>query len=191
MRPIQIVVPALSFLSLATASAIPSLTAEPRLVARQNSCMASDLAIQIASRWVSIFTTHNNDTISELIADNFAMVSDSVNYIAGVPLGNPTYRSKAAFQEGHASKPVERSSLVNVDAVSCNGVVVLRWLSVIGTQQLEVKGLTVLYTVNGGDEGAIGPGGWQVSQAFSEFNSAAWLVDLGQSCDAPSAKSSS
>jgi len=153
--------------------------------------MTSDIAIQIASRYISIFATHDNDTISELIADNFAMVSDSVNYIAGIPLGNPTYRSKAAFQQAEASKPFERASLVNVDAVSCNGVVVLRWLSVIGTQQLEVKGITTLYTVNGGDEGVIGPGGWQVSQAFSEFNSAAWLVDLGQSCAAPSAKSSS
>jgi len=174
---------ALSLLSLASASALPA----PASWSQWNDCLSSDLATQIANGFLSLISAYDNKTANALLADSFVDTSDSINYLAGIPLGNPTFPVKAAFEQGQGFQPPVPISLLKVDAVTCDGVIAFRWVGYPATGKIEVKGINILYTVNGGDKQSVGPGGWQISQVFSEFNSAAWIVDLGLPCNPPPA----
>ena len=178
---------ALSLLSVASAAAVPAPAANAAHRARGNSCLCLEVATEIVNDFLSLISAYNNDTANALLADSFVDTSDSINYLAGIPLGGPTFPSKAIFELGQGSQPPVPISLLNIDAVTCDGVIAFRWVGYPATAQLEVKGINILYTVNGGDKNSVGPGGWQISQVFSEFNSAAWITDLGLPCNPPPA----
>lgn len=169
----------LSVLALASASALPNYPGP------QQGCLSADVAAEIVNDFLSLIGNFNLDLANLLIADSFVDTSDSIDYLAGIPLGSPTFPSKAAFEAGAGSQGPLAISLIKLDAFTCDGVIAFRWIAYPESGQLEVKGINVLYTVNGGDTSSVGPGGWQISQVFSEFNSAAWIVDLGASCSPP------
>jgi hypothetical protein len=107
--------------------------------------------------------------------------------VAGIPLGSVTFPSQGAFIGGQGTQPAIGFTLLAVDSVSCEGVITFRWSANVGGP-LPVKGINVLYTelVAGGDINAVGAGGWQITRVFSEFNSAAWVIDIGGTCAVPS-----
>lgn len=181
MRSMCILFGTLSLLSLI--SALPGY--EPP----KDNCLPPNIGSQIASEFLSLVGidagTFDVALANSLIADDFVDTSDSINYLAGIPLGGPTFSSKAAFIAGAGSQAPMHFTLLNVDGVSCNGVIAFRWVTFPGSGQLEAKGINIIYTVNGGDLNSIGPGGWQVSRVFTEFNSAAWIVDIGGTCPPP------
>ena len=78
--------------------------------------------------------------------------------------------------------------VLNIDAVICTGVIVFRWVAQVGSNEDEVKGINVLYASNdpkvGGGYGK-GVDGWVLETVYSEFKSAAWVVDLGGTCGPP------
>jgi len=185
MRSIRVLLRALPLLALASASPLPAPAAEADNWGPYDNCLHPSVATQIVNEFLSLISAFNSNTANALLADNFVDTSDSINYIAGVPLGSPTFPAKAAFVQGQGSQPSVPISLLDIDAVTCDGVIAFRWVAFPATGKLEVKGINILHTVNGGDKNSVGPGGWQISQVYSEFNNAAWLVDLGLSCNPP------
>lgn len=131
--------------------------------------------------FVSLLTDYSQDVAEALLAANFQDTSDSINFLEGAPLGSTTFPSKQAFEEGQSEQPAIPSfTVLNIDAITCEGVVAWRWLAELG--QDEVKGINIFYATKTGEGNY---GGWQISQNFSEFNSAAWVVDIGGTCAAP------
>lgn len=187
MRSIRVLLRALPLLALASASPVPAPAADADYGAPYGNCLHLGAATQIVNEFLSLISAFNSNTANALLADNFVDTSDSINYLAGVPLGSPTFPSKAAFVQGQGTQPAVPISLLNIDAVTCDGVIAFRWVAFPATGKLGVKGINILYTVNGGDKNSVGPGGWQISQVFSEFNSAAWIADLGLPCNPPPA----
>merc|ERR1712072_601467 len=84
------------------------------------------------------------------------------------------------------------SDSINFIAVTCDGVIAVRWVATVGAQIDEAKGISILHAVqSGSDCNAVGPSGWQLGQLFTEFNSAAWVIDIGGTCVSPAAQAKS
>ena len=141
-------------------------------------CLSS-IAIAITTSFISLLTNFNVDAANAL-APNVVDMSDSINYLTGTPLGSSIPWPWPAHAQDRT--PI---SLINIDAVTSDGTIAFRWVAYPGSGEVEVKGITILYTTNGGDKTKVGPGGWQISQVFSEFNTAAWIASLGLPCKLP------
>jgi hypothetical protein len=167
------------------ASALPSMG----MSKRGGDCIPYDTAVAIVNDFVSTLTDFQTSVAENLLAPNFTDTSDSIDFLAGIPLGSVTFPSPAAFIAGQGAEPAIGLEIINIDAVTCDGVIVFRWVAQVGEQIDEVKGITVLNTVaSGSDCTVVGPSGYQLSAVFSEFNSAAWVLDIGGTCSGPSAK---
>ncbi|KAK4150221.1 hypothetical protein C8A00DRAFT_18203 [Chaetomidium leptoderma] len=177
MRLIRILLQGLSLLSIAFASVIPDPACDA-------SCPCSALATAIVNNFLSLLTNFNVAAANALTAD-FIDTSDSIDYLTGIPLGSPTSHPRPAFELSQDAQHRTPISLINIDAVTCEGTIAFRWVAYPGTGEMEVKGISVLHTTNSGDKHKVGPGGWQISHVFSEFNTAAWIVNLGLPCNPP------
>merc|ERR1712230_10799 len=130
--------------------------------------------------------------MQNLLAPSFTDYSDSINFIAGIPLGSVTFPSPQAYIAGQGAQPPIGLTILNLDAVTCDGVIAVRWVATVGAQIDEAKGISILHAVqSGSDCNAVGPSGWQLGQLFTEFNSAAWVIDIGGTCVSPAAQAKS
>ncbi|KAF2484534.1 hypothetical protein BDY17DRAFT_323379 [Neohortaea acidophila] len=185
----------LFFLSLLTAAlAAPSLA--PRPTSDSSSCMCADDAQQVASNFQALIGQPFSATLAEAaLAPTFTDYSDSVIELinAGCPgpltLGNPTFTSRETFIQGQGKQapiPFQILNLYN----TCSAVI-LRWRSSApGFVQPEqqVTGIIILETVANPDAAAAASQPWLIETVYSEFNSGAWLIDVGNftaSCNAP------
>jgi hypothetical protein len=170
----------LGALSLAaSATAMPS--SQPARRDTTQCCLSKDTAAKLVDTFDSLLTAYSNQTANSILANDFSYTSDSTNFLAGIPLGSVTFPSKTAFEASQSQQPNIQLSVIAIDAVTCN-VVAYRWKANVGGPDV-VKGINVLYAeFVGSDQYAVGPTGWQVQQAFSEFNSAAWVIDIGGTC---------
>jgi len=113
--------------------------------------------------------TNFNATANALFSDDFTDTSDSINQLAGIPEGSVTFSSKAAFIAGSgAQSPLYLQTLDTFN--SCDKIS-WRWISISGTgnDNEKVKGIDV-FEIN--EKG-------QIKATYAEFNSGAWLADLG------------
>lgn len=172
------VVAFLGLLSLASASTIPSFS-------KRDKGIPHDIATTIVNDFVSLLTAFNVDVAKNLLAPTFTDTSDSINFLAGLPLGSVTFPSPAAFIAGQGAQPPISLQVLNIDAITHEGHIVFRWVANVGGS-LEVKGINVLYAIQSGKDDTVGPSGWQLNTVFSEFNSAAWFIDIGGSLVPPS-----
>src|SRR5213079_2574568 len=108
---------------------------------------------------------------------------DSIDFLAGIPLGRATFTSLTTFEASQASQAPIPFQVLSIDAVSCANIA-FRWLAYPGSGRYEVKGINIMYTTQTGPL-SNGADGWQVQTNFVEFNSAAWALDLGGTCVAP------
>jgi hypothetical protein len=93
-------------------------------------------------------------------------------------LGSLTFASKADFLAGQGAQPPVPFKILNLWN-TCD-TVIIRWLS---AQSLPVQGISIA-TVQPAVEGqgggfGTGPQKWQINRVLAEFNSGAWLGDLG------------
>lgn len=158
--------------------------AAPGLVRRQDDdqwCMTDAEATQVANNFKTLISDYSNATAERVLCTSFSDYSDSVIelinngcYNGPVPLGAPTFTSRAAFEAGQGSQPnIPFEILKTWNA--CDAVII-RWrTSTPGFVQPEqqVTGIIVAETVR-----ATGPEPWLIETVYSEFNSGAWLVDL-------------
>jgi hypothetical protein len=149
-------------------------------------CIPYDVAIEIETQWVSTLTSFNAAVAQNLLAPNLVDTSDSINYIAGIPLGGPTFPSAQAYIQGQGAQPPIGFTVLATDAITCDGTIALRWQAAVAEQIYPVKGITILKAVQSGTDAVVGPTGWQLAEIFTEFNSAAWVADLGATCPPPS-----
>lgn len=128
--------------------------------------------------------------VKSTFSKTFVDYSDSVNELINggcpdpneiVELGSPTFSSRKAFIQGQSGQSPITFNILNVWH-NCD-TVILRWngptpgFPVPGTitPQEPVTGIIVLEVV----EGNAHQEPWVIQTTYSEFNSGAWLYDLG------------
>ena len=131
-------------------------------------CMNDWQAQQVVSGFMNILTNPNrqaaNATAQTLIADNYEEISDSINSLAGYPLGSITFNGKQAFINGVINAPYISGMTTLAIYHDCTHIT-WRWLVTgLGSRVAEVKGVNVM-TIN--TQG-------QIVEDDIEFNSIAW-----------------
>ncbi|KAI1615592.1 hypothetical protein EDD36DRAFT_463094 [Exophiala viscosa] len=143
-------------------------------------CLTAGSASCLVSGFASLSTAPSvKASANSLLAPSFTDTSDSINFPTGYPLGNTTFPSKTAFEEGQGNEPAIGFKVLNIDAVTCN-VIAFRWEAILGSAA-PLKGIDIFCAANNG-------GDWQITSVFSEFNSGTWLEEVGGSCTAPTTK---
>lgn len=108
-------------------------------------------------------------TADAILSDNFTDTSDSINQLTGAAEGSITFDNKAAFIASSGTQPA--LNLATIDMFHTCDKIVWRWASTGGTgdDSESVKGIDVFEVNNLG----------QINSIYAEFNSGAWLKDLG------------
>ncbi|EXJ76145.1 uncharacterized protein A1O5_00653 [Cladophialophora psammophila CBS 110553] len=143
-------------------------------------CLSTAAATNVVNGFASLLTAYSNATAESLLASDFTDTSDSINFLAGNPLGSTTFPSKLAFELGQGSQPAIGFQVLNIDAITCK-VIAFRWEAILGSSS-PVKGINILYTENPTQT----DDGWQIQSVFSEFNSGTWTIEIGGTCVPPS-----
>nr|POE90374.1 hypothetical protein CFP56_71099 [Quercus suber] len=142
-------------------------------------CLTNYEANLLAKNFGLLISDYSNSLANETLAPNFQDYSESVNTLidsAGsspVPLLGPTFQSRADFETGSAAQPPVPFTVKNV-WYTCN-VITVRWQS---DQTPEpVVGISVLHTVYAPTLTDLLR--FQIDEVWAEFDSGAWLVNLG------------
>lgn len=158
-------------------------------------CVDDTAAQRVASNFKKLINSYSNSSAAQFMTTDFHDYSDSVNELINSgcpngpqPLGSATFDSLTSFEAGQGSQPNIPFEILNVWH-GCD-FVTMRWVSSApGTVQPEeqVTGIVVMEVCPGD---ATEP--WKIDTVYSEFNSGAWLYDLGvfvpTTCNATSAK---
>lgn len=154
--------------------------ASPAMIQKRDcndTCMTYDQASVVANNFKTLIANYSSSFANEVLTVGFEDYSDSVIELmnAGcdgpVTLGDATFDSRASFEAGQGSQPAIPFEILNL-WYACTGPVVIRWRSAQSPE--EVTGNIVMETVRGS-----GSEPWLINTVYSEFNSGAWLVNLG------------
>lgn len=138
-----------------------------------------DTAVQIVNDFVSTLTAFDAAVASNLLAPDLQDYSDSINFLIGAPAGSITFDGAQAYIGGQGAQPPIGLDILDIDAVTPEGVIVFRWTAQVALDLAPANGITVLHTTqSGSDPTIVGPGGYQLAKIFTEFNSAAWIGKL-------------
>jgi hypothetical protein len=86
----------LAVLSLAAVGLASPVDTDAVLDARGSPCLNSGDVDKLVDTYQRIISNWN-DADAKYLADNFRDTSDSINILAGIPLGSDTFPNKAAF----------------------------------------------------------------------------------------------
>lgn len=139
-------------------------------------CLTSSTAETLVKGFSSLLTAFDVNVANKLLASDFTDTSDSINFLAGIPLGSTTFPSKQAFIAGQGTQPAIGFTVLNIDAVTCE-TIAFRWAANLGPQT-PIKGINILKASNLNATTA----GWQIKTVFSEFNSGLWSQEVGGQC---------
>lgn len=115
---------------------------------------------------------------SFLFAD-FKDTSDSINVLAGIPLGSTTFPSKQAFMASQATQP-KIPVVVNGTYAVTRDTVVIRYTQTFGAGSV-VAGIAILgFACDQSDRQ------WKLKEINTEFNSLVYFKNIGGSCVGPS-----
>ena len=149
------------------------------------SCLSASQAQTVADNFrATIAEPFNVAFVKATFAKTFQDYSDSVNELinAGCPsggaatLGAATFASRKAFIQGQSQQAPITFNILNL-WYNCD-TVIIRWTTPNpGTVQPEeeVTGIIVIEVV----AGSTSANPWLIQTVYSEFNSGAWLYDLG------------
>lgn len=153
-------------------------------------CLSAAEATVVANNFrATIAEPFNADFVKATFAVGFQDYSDSVNELinAGCPTGNATlgaatFPSRSAFIVGQGGQQPITFNILNI-WYNCDTVIV-RWMTpnpgTITTTQEEVTGIIVIEVKeNQRADGSAATNPWLIQTVYSEFNSGAWLYDLG------------
>ncbi|KAL2172357.1 hypothetical protein VTG60DRAFT_6196 [Thermothelomyces hinnuleus] len=140
-------------------------------------CLRPDDVDTLVDAYVRMLSSWN-DTHAEYLADDFVDTSDSINILAGIPLGSPTFLGRAAFIDHQHTQPDNLPlEVTHKSPISCDEIALI-WQATFGFAEAQVRGLTIL--------GATRDAGyWQIATVDVEFNSLAYLLDIGGSYSLP------
>lgn len=164
---------------ISTAAAAPSGWADWAPASNPATCLTNATATSLMNGFASLISDYNTDVANTILADDLVDWSDSINELSGAALGSATFPSKAAFEAGQGAQPQVPFIPVALEAVTCD-TIAFRWIVTLPPNT--VKGITILKTENSQGQADT----WQIKTIFTEFNSIAWLQDIGGSVTYPS-----
>ncbi|KAG9815109.1 hypothetical protein KCV05_g18582, partial [Aureobasidium melanogenum] len=148
-------------------------------------CISAPDASLIATNFGLTISNYTEPLAVQLFTNNFTDQSDSVLTLMHEPglqaqdLGKLTFSSKANFLAAQGAQPNVPFEILNLWN-TCN-TVIIRWLS--AQTPLPVQGISVatVQPAIKGQGGGFGTGAqkWQINNIVAEFNSGAWLGNLG------------
>ncbi|KAH0146845.1 hypothetical protein KCU67_g12077, partial [Aureobasidium melanogenum] len=148
-------------------------------------CISAPDASLIATNFGMTISNYTEPLAVQLFTNNFTDQSDSVLTLMHEPglqaqdLGKLTFSSKANFLAAQGAQPNVPFEILNLWN-TCN-TVIIRWLS--AQTPLPVQGISVatVQPAIKGQGGGFGTGAqkWQINNIVAEFNSGAWLGNLG------------
>ena len=178
------------------ASATPTVKAPtPAKRGGYGYCLSAAQATVVANNFrATIAEPFSASFVRATFTVNFEDYSDSVSELinGGCPTGNATlgaatFPSRKAFITGQGGQPPILFNILNI-WYNCD-TVILRWMTPYpgagptalptGSQE-EVTGIIVLEVVrNERNDSSAAANPWLIETTYSEFNSGAWLYDLG------------
>jgi len=142
-------------------------------------CLTGGQAQQVATNFADLLTEYSGTLANETLTSNYNDYSDSVcDLIDGggtspCTLGSVTFASRAAFESGQGTQPAIPFQQLNIWN-TCN-TVIIRWVSAQSPEQ--VTGITALEVTPAPKYSKVGP--YLIETVYSEFNSGAWLGNIG------------
>jgi len=119
---------------------------------------------------------YNFNVSAATLATDFVDISDSINYMAGIPLGAATFPNKTAFDFGQGSQPEVKTETLNIFH-DCD-TITWRWKITPLTQNpYPVVGLNYMQINKDG----------LIQKQYAEFDNAAWIASFPApaSCNSP------
>jgi len=143
-------------------------------------CLTDDQAYSLVQQFKSILTNPDrsaaNATAQVVIADGYVETSDSINSLAGYPLGGPSFVGKETYSTGITYAPAIPTMEDLLIFHDCQ-YITWYWLAFgIGDGAEEVKGINIFNTTADRT---------QISMDYLEFNSIAWGIDDQQVTNTP------
>jgi len=150
-------------------------------------CLCDSDADVIGNDFAQLISNYSSDFATQVLADDYTDQSDSVNTLidsgttSPIPLGSLTFASKAAFLAGQGSQPDVPFTILQTWH-TCD-TVIIRWVANPGAQQVQGFDALVVEPSSNGFQA------YQIKTTYGEFNSGAWLADLGRpECNATASK---
>ncbi|EFQ36720.1 hypothetical protein CGRA01v4_14159 [Colletotrichum graminicola] len=144
-------------------------------------CLRTEDGRDLAAEFQRLIRNYSAKAADRLLAPDVVAHCDGMNEMAGKPLGAPTYHDREELKtalERQSGRPTP-VTLRTVDVVTCN-TVVLKWTAVFGQEKLPVRGIQILTVQKSAPHY-----GWAIKTIDTEFNSLAYLVDLGGTYSMP------
>jgi len=140
-------------------------------------CMTIDQATTVAGHFKELIADYSDAKADQYLTVDFSDYSDSVAELINSGctgpqvLGEPAFASLESFKAGQGSQPAIPFEILQLWH-TCD-TVVIRWRTTVmpGATQI-VTGIIVMET-------EYVDGEFLIDTVYSEFNSGAWLVDLG------------
>ncbi|KAK0658685.1 hypothetical protein QBC41DRAFT_55316 [Cercophora samala] len=156
------------------------------------SCLSSEAAEVIVDAYVRMISKWNDED-AYYLSESFYDTSDSINSLAGIPLGTVTFPSKEAFIEHQHVMPDNLPLVITHKIVDCTEITLI-WTATFAVPHVQakpVRGIAILKTVGEledteseyvkGENDYI----WKIGGLDVEFNNIAYLQNIGGSCEFP------
>ncbi|KAK4119574.1 hypothetical protein N657DRAFT_581440, partial [Parathielavia appendiculata] len=134
-------------------------------------CLNPNSANDLVAAYVRMISGWN-DADAKYLADDFRDTSDSINILAGIPLGGPTFPTKQAFIDHQHTQPDNLPLVVTHKSPFDCDEITLIWTATFGVAQKPVRGITILGVTKE-------KGYWQIKSVDVEFNNVAYLENIG------------
>ncbi|KAK5168801.1 uncharacterized protein LTR77_006110 [Saxophila tyrrhenica] len=146
-------------------------------------CLTQRMADKFVSRFIGVLEHKETDlgnfteTMEIMLADDFQEISDSINSLAGIPLGSVTTGSKEEYiQETQNAPPDSNIETIFTAVAACRNIIWHWNFPTVGSAQYPVKGMNY-FELNEN---------CQIDTMRIEFNSIAWGADTGFTTTPPS-----
>ncbi|KAK4142675.1 uncharacterized protein C8A04DRAFT_13055, partial [Dichotomopilus funicola] len=145
-------------------------------------CLLPEDVTTLVDAYVRILSAdHWDDANGKYLADNFIDRSDSINSLAGKPLGTATFPTKKSFIDYETATPDHLPLVVTHSTPTSCTEIALIWQATFGVdpeKQQQVRGLTIIGATHAA-------GSWQIQSLDVEFNNIAYLENIGGSINPP------
>ncbi|KAK4636273.1 Ecp58-1 [Fulvia fulva] len=142
---------------------------------RDSKCLSDSEAQAVADNFKESIAAYSDALADAAFTTDFQDYSDSVIELidngcpnSPVALGTATFDSLASFKAGQGAQPPIPFEILNIWH-NCD-TITIRWVS--AQTPAQVTGIIVIEAAYENDR-------WMIETVFSEFNSGAWLVNLG------------
>ncbi|KAH8647227.1 hypothetical protein BX600DRAFT_518506 [Xylariales sp. PMI_506] len=133
-------------------------------------------ANKIAAQYAQLIGSYTKELADSFLDDSFTDTSDSINVLAGIPLGSVTFPSKAAFEAGQSQLPAIPLVITSINAITSN-TIVLRWTQTFGAANQPVAGISILVVT--GCKNGKSSSGYKLKTLYTEFNSLTYFTNTG------------